>query len=78
MFCVFYYSGQIEVKGKKVTFDGATAQDQTADIKNSTVNGSPMIDEWHKQSKEAMKSRMVILAIAKKEGMMLSRSGGKS
>ena len=25
-------------------------------------------DEWHKQSKEAMKSRMVILAIAKKEG----------
>lgn len=41
---VFDYSGQIEVKGKKVTFDGGTAQDQTADIKNSTVNGSPMID----------------------------------
>ena len=41
---VFDYSGQIEVKGKKVKFDGGTAQDQTADIKNSTVNGSPMID----------------------------------
>ena len=41
---VFDYTGKIEVDGKKVKFDGGTAQDQTADIANSTVNGSPMID----------------------------------
>lgn len=41
---VFDFEGKIEVNGKKVKFDGGSAQDSTADIAKSTVNGSPMID----------------------------------
>lgn len=41
---VFDFEGQIEVNGKKVVFDGGSAQDQTADMATSTVGGSPMID----------------------------------
>lgn len=41
---VFDFTGKIEVNGKKVAFDGGSAQDQTADMKTGTVGGQTFID----------------------------------
>lgn len=41
---VFDFEGKIEVDGKKVKFDGGSAEGSTADIAAGTVNGSNMID----------------------------------
>lgn len=41
---VFDFTGKIEVNGKKVKFDGGSAEDQTADIKAGTVGGQTFID----------------------------------
>lgn len=41
---VFDFTGKIEVDGKKVAFDGGSAQDQTADMAAGTVGGQTFID----------------------------------
>lgn len=41
---VFDFTGKIEVNGKKVKFDGGSAEDQTADIAAGTVGGQTFID----------------------------------
>ena len=40
----FNFEGKIEVDGKKVAFDGGSAQDQKADMATSTVGGNTMIE----------------------------------
>lgn len=41
---VFDFTGKIEVNGKKVAFEGGSAQDQTADMAAGTVGGRTFID----------------------------------
>lgn len=41
---VFDFTGKIEVNGKKVAFEGGSAQDQTADMAAGTVGGQTFID----------------------------------
>lgn len=41
---VFDYTGKIKVNGKKVAFDGGSAEDQTADMASGTVGGQTFID----------------------------------
>lgn len=48
----FNFTGKIEVDGKKVAFDGGSAEDQTADMATSTVGGSTMIDGFVEALKE--------------------------
>ena len=52
---VFDFTGKIEVDGKKVKFDGGSAEDQTADIAAGTVGGQTFIDGFV----DAMKNHKV-------------------
>ena len=48
---VFDFTGKIEVNGKKVAFDGGSAEDQTADMASETVGGQTFIDGFVKAMK---------------------------